>query len=78
MEVSQSAPIAEIPVEPHTAGEVDRPTCHSGTLTNTHAVGVTAQNIVDNRIGIKTSAQCPCGEADQTPERYQQSCSLYH
>ena len=28
------------------------------------------------RIGIKTSAQCPCGEADQTPEHYLQSCSL--
>ena len=25
-----------------------------------------------------TSAQCPCGEADQTPEHYLQSCSLYH
>ena len=30
------------------------------------------------RIGIKPSAQCPCGEADQTPEQYVQSCSLYH
>ena len=30
------------------------------------------------RIGIKTSAQCPCGEADQTPEHYLQSCSLHH
>ena len=29
------------------------------------------------RIGVKTSAQCPCGEADQTPERYLQSCSLH-
>ena len=29
------------------------------------------------RIGVKT-AQCPCGEADQTPEHYLQSCSLYH
>ena len=25
----------------------------------------------------KTSAQCPCGEADQTPEHYLQSCSLH-
>ena len=30
------------------------------------------------RIGIKSSAQCPCGEAAQTPEHYLQSCSLYH
>ena len=29
------------------------------------------------RIGIKTSTQCPCGEADQTPEHYLQSCSLH-
>ena len=29
------------------------------------------------RIGVKTSAQC-CGEADQTPEHFLQSCSLYH
>ena len=29
------------------------------------------------RIGVKTSAQCPCGEADQTAERYLQSCSLH-
>ena len=27
------------------------------------------------RIGVKTSAQCPCGEADQTPEHYLKSCS---
>ena len=30
------------------------------------------------RIGVKTSAQCPCEEANQTPEHYLQSCSLYH
>ena len=30
------------------------------------------------RIGEKTSTQCRCGEADQTPEHYLQSCSLYH
>ena len=30
------------------------------------------------RTGVKTSAQCPCGEANQTPEHYLQSCSLYH
>ena len=30
------------------------------------------------RIGVKTSAQCPYIEADQTPEHYLQSCSLYH
>ena len=30
------------------------------------------------RTGVKTSAQCPCGEADQTPEHYLQSCALYH
>ena len=30
------------------------------------------------KIGAKTSAQCPCGEAGQTPEHYLQSCSLYH
>ena len=29
------------------------------------------------RTGIKTSAQCPCGEADQTPEQYLRSCSLH-
>ena len=29
------------------------------------------------RIGVKTSSQCPCGEADQTPEHYLQSCSLH-
>ena len=28
-------------------------------------------------IGVKTSAQCPCREADQTQEHYQQSCSLH-
>ena len=28
------------------------------------------------RIGVKTSAQCPCGNANQTPEHYLQSCSL--
>ena len=30
------------------------------------------------RIGVKTSALCSCGEEDQTPEPYLQSCSLYH
>ena len=29
------------------------------------------------RTGVKTSAQCPCGEADKTPEHYLQSCSLH-
>ena len=29
------------------------------------------------RIGVKTSAQCPCGEVDQTPEYYLQFCSLH-
>ena len=29
------------------------------------------------RIGVKTSAQCPCGEADRTPEHCLQSCSLH-
>ena len=29
------------------------------------------------RTGVKASAQCPCGEADQTPEHYLQSCSLH-
>ena len=29
------------------------------------------------RIGVKTSAQCPCGEVDETPEHYLQSCSLH-
>ena len=29
------------------------------------------------RIGARTSAQCPCGEADQTPEHSLQSCTLY-
>ena len=29
------------------------------------------------RIGVKTSAQCPCGEANQTPEHYLQSCSFH-
>ena len=29
------------------------------------------------RFGVKTSAQCPCGEADQTPKHYLQSCSLH-
>ena len=28
-------------------------------------------------IGVKTSAQCTCGETDQTPEHYLQSCSLH-
>ena len=27
------------------------------------------------RISVKTSAQCPCGDMDQTPEHYLQSCS---
>ena len=27
---------------------------------------------------LVSSAQCLCGEADQTPEHYLQSCSLYH
>ena len=30
------------------------------------------------RTGVKTSAQCLCGEEDQTSEHYLQSCSLYH
>ena len=30
-----------------------------------------------NRIGVKTSDQCPCGEVDQTPEHYLPSCSLH-
>ena len=30
------------------------------------------------RIGAKTSAQCLCGEADQTQEHSLQSCSLHH
>ena len=30
------------------------------------------------KIGVKTLAQCPCGEADQTLENSLQSCSLYH
>ena len=29
------------------------------------------------RIGVKTSAQCPCGEEDQTPEHDLQTCSLH-
>ena len=29
------------------------------------------------RIGVKTPAQCPCEEADQTPEHYLQSCSIH-
>ena len=29
------------------------------------------------RIGVKTSAQCPCREADQTTEYFLQSCSLH-
>ena len=29
------------------------------------------------RISVKTSTQCPCGETDQTPEHYLQSCSLH-
>ena len=29
------------------------------------------------KVGVKTSAQCPCGEADQTPEHHLQSCSLH-
>ena len=29
------------------------------------------------RTGVKTSDQCPCGEADQTREHYLQSCSLH-
>ena len=29
------------------------------------------------RISVKTSAQCPCGEADQTPEHNLQSYSLH-
>ena len=29
------------------------------------------------RIGVKTSAHCRCGEANQTPEHYLQSCSLH-
>ena len=30
------------------------------------------------RIGVKTSAQYSCGDADQTLEHYLQSCPLYH
>ena len=30
------------------------------------------------RIAVKTSVQCPCGEADQTPEHHLQSHSLYY
>ena len=29
------------------------------------------------RTGVKTSAQYPCGEADQTPEHYLPSCSFH-
>ena len=54
------------------------------TLTDTAATVSTGQVFVsclfDNlETGhrVKTSAQCPCGEADQTPEHYLQSCSLH-
>ena len=40
-------------------------------------VGYCRLNSHLKRIGVKTSAQCPCGEADQTPEHYLQSCSLH-
>ena len=30
------------------------------------------------RTGVRTSAQCPCREADQTPEHYLQFCSIHH
>ena len=36
---------------------------------------VKSLNHVRWRIGVKNSAQCPCGEVDQTLEHYLQSCS---
>ena len=49
---------------------------HQQTIIFRLRIGHCRQNSQLKRIGIKTSAQCPCGEADQTPEHLQ-SCSLH-
>ena len=48
--------------------------CHD---TNRPSSGYCRLNSHLKRTGIKTSAQCPCGQVDQTPEHCLQSCSLH-
>ena len=50
---------------------------HKQTIIFRLRTGHSRLNSQLKRIGAKTSAQCPCGEADQTPEHYLQSCSLH-
>ena len=50
---------------------------HQQTIIFRLRIGHCRLNSHLKRIGVKTSAQCPCGEADQTPEHYLQSCSLH-
>ena len=51
---------------------------HQQTTTCHLRIGHCRLNSHLKKIGVKTSAQCLCGKADQTPEHYMQSCSLYH
>ena len=51
---------------------------HQQTTTFRPRTGHCRLNSHLKRTGVKTSAPCPCREADQTPERYLQSCSLHH
>ena len=50
---------------------------HQQTIIFHFRAGHCRLNSHPKRIGVKTSAQCPCGEADQTPEHYLQSCLLH-
>ena len=51
---------------------------HQQTIIFRLRTGHCRLNSYLKRIGVKTSAQCPCGEDDQTPDNYLQSCPLYH
>ena len=50
---------------------------HQQTIIFRFRTGHCRLNSDLKRIGVKTSTQYPCGEADQTPEHYLQSCSLH-
>ena len=50
---------------------------HQQTIIFNLGTGHCRLNSHLKRTGVKTSAQCPRGEADQTPEHYLQSCSLH-
>ena len=50
---------------------------HTQTLIFRLRTGHCGLNSHLKRIGVKPSALCPCGEADQTPQHLLQSCPLY-